>query len=197
MRKYIKIILLLGILFVCMVCIKSYAQSPYKSSVGGFSPYPATAVGPSFKAFFTDNVAFQTDILFRAVFTCGVTEKGSEGVLYFLLESATNVVYQKKFKDKKKYELFWFTGGGVNFGYQFQGYGKFGTNAMVGFELCAKKIPLAFQMDVRPGYAMLFSPDGSSIEIPWIFGYRYIHKSPWSHLDWLITFTFRYTFKEK
>jgi len=174
----------------------TFSLSPYRASVGGIL-YPSLAVGPSFKTFLTNNVAFQTDILFRAIFTSGVTKEGSEGVLYFLLETATNIMYQKKFKDKKTYELFWLIGGGISLGYQFQGYGKFGANAMIGFELCAKKIPLTFQMDLRPGYAMLFNLDGNPIEIPWIFGYRYIHKNPWSHFDWLIAFTLRYAFKEK
>ena len=171
-------------------------QAPYKSGVGGVL-YPSIAVGPSFKAFFTDNVAFQTDILFRAIFTGGVTKEGSEGVLYFLLETGINFMYQEKFKDKKTYELFWLMGGGVSLGYQFQGYGKFGANAMIGFELCAKKTPLSFQMDLRPGYAMLFNFENEPIEIPLIFGYRYTHKNPWSHFDWLIAFTLRYIFKKK
>jgi len=168
-------------------------QAPYKHSIGGM--VHAIAAGPSYKTFFAKNFAFQTDIFIKALFTGGVTKERYEEVLYFLLETSTNFMYQKKIKDYRKYELFWFMGGGVSFGYEFHGYGKFGTNAMIGLELCSKKIPLTFQMDLRPGYAMLFDIDGNPIEIPRFFWHRYKHKNPWSHFDWIIGFTLRYAIK--
>lgn len=197
MKKIKSIILIFVLAGLTVNCGKINAQAPYRASVGGVSPYPSTATGLSFKSFFTDNVAFQTDILFRATFTGYISKEVSDPILYFLLETNTNVMYQKKFKDKTTYELFWLMGGGVSLGYQLDGHGKFGVNAILGFELCAKKIPLAFQMDLRPAYAMLFNFNDRPIGTFAVFTDYYIDKNPWSHFDWLIAFTLRYTFKEK
>ena len=199
--KTLKLILAASIMFLlCISCERAMAQAPYKASVGGVL-YPSMAIGPSFKAFFTDHVAFQTDILYRVVVTGYVDKKSIRPMIYFLLESNTNVVYQRKFKDKANYELFWLLGGGMSLGFQFSSMtiksnfsenAKFGVNAMVGFELCAKKIPLAFQMDLRPGYAVIFNHGGNPIEV--LFNSI---DTPWHHFDWLLVFTLRYTFKTK
>jgi hypothetical protein len=174
----------------------SEITSPYRASIGGVV-YPSLAVGPSFKFFLTNHLALQTDILFRAVFTGCAVKDTFFPVLFFIFETRNNVIYQKKFKDKETYELFWFIGAGISLGCQFQGNGKFGVNTMMGLELCAKKIPLTFQFDLHPGYAMLFNLfnlDNRPIEV---FGTRGIDKNPWSYFDWLIAFTLRYTLKEK
>ena len=191
MKKFT--LIFLATILLCFSCEKLMAQAPYKASVGGIL-YPSLAVGPSFKVFLTNNIAFQTDMLFKAVFTGSINEGA---VLYFLLETNTNVTYQKKFKEKETYELFWLMGGGLSLGYQISGNGKFGVNTIMGFELCAKKIPLTFQMDLRPGYAMLFNMNGSPIETFSVFSSNYLDKNPWHHFDWLLGFTLRYTFKNK
>ena len=198
MKKIKKIsqlsILLLGMFYLCMICEKSYAQSPYKASVGGVL-YPSTAVGPSFKAFFTDKVAFQTDVFLKVVLAGGKDVDINRIVLAFYLSVETNVnfIYQKKIKEKENLELFWLTGGGVSLGYSWTpGSGKFGVNAIMGIEYVFKEKPLAIQIDFRPGYGLLFNSNYNYVEA--VF---FEHKNPWSHFDWLIAFTLRYTFKEK
>lgn len=179
------------------VGVHSEAQSPYRVSLGGV--VYGNALGPSLKVFLTNNIAIQTDILYKGVIT-GCTYNAF--ILYFLLETSTNVFYQKKFKEKDTYELCWLMGGGVSLGFQFNkfgfdfgdGNGKFGINAIMGFELCAKKIPLTFQMDFRPGYALLFNSGENLNTYGW---WSPPNKNPWSHFEWLIAFTFRYKFKNK
>ena len=172
-------------LFTYMVCVKSYAQSPYKASVGG-AVY-GIALGPSFKSFFTDKVAFQTDIFFKGTIT---GSKKDNFVLYFVLETDLNIMYQKKLKDK----LFGFIGGGVSHGYTFSENGKFGVNTIGGLEFVFKKIPLSIQLDLRPGYGLLYNVNNNPIPEDFFSSEL---KTPWSHFDWTIAFILRYTFKEK
>jgi len=101
-------------------------------------------------------------------------------------------MYQGKFKEKKYIDSFWLLGGGLSFGYTIEENGKFGANAIIGIELVNKKTPVAFQIDFRPGYGMLFSFDKTPV-----YAFFFSHKSPWHHFDWLIGFTIRYTFKKK
>ena len=156
-------------------------------------PY-SSIIGPSFKAFFTDKTAFQTDIFYK-IALAGTIEYGV--AIYTSVETNTNIVYQKKMKDKKFSELFGFIGGGVSVGYEiFDGNGKFGANAIVGLEYVFKNRPLAFQIDLRPGYGLLYSLDKRPIQVGWIFTPP-VGKNPWSHFDWSIGFTLRRTFKEK
>jgi len=51
---------------------KITSQAPYKASVGGIIPYTSLASGPSFKLFFTEDVAFQADIFVKGVLTAGI-----------------------------------------------------------------------------------------------------------------------------
>jgi len=164
------------------------AQSPYKMSIGGTLGFMATGV--SFKTFLTENVSLQSDILYKVTLTG--TKQFNFGV-YSAIEINTNVMYQKILKDKQNSELFWFIGGGISLGseimYAFNG--KFGANAIAGLEFVFKDKPLAFQMDLRPGYGMLFNSDKR------LNNGFYPNINPWSHFDWLIGFTLRYTFKNK
>ena len=169
------------------------AQAPYKASVGGMLP-SFFALGPSAKFFFSERIAFQADILWRDGFTIGKDMDWNERglALYLGLETNLNFIYQKKLKEKKKSELFWFTGGGISFGYTLANNGKFGANAIVGLEYVFNNAPIALQIDFRPVYGMLFTFDKSPIH-----GFFFRHESPWSHFDWLLGFTLRYTFKKK
>jgi hypothetical protein len=170
------------------------SQPPYRASVGGITPYTSLAFGPSFKAFFTDQVAFQTDIFFKEILTAGKDVYINETAFAFYLSVETNVnfIYQKKIKEKAVSELFWLIGGGVSLGYSLTPVsGKFGVNAIVGLEYVFKKKPLAIQIDFRPGYGLLFT------------NYAYVEamfttlKNPWSHFDWFIGATLRYAFNNK
>ena len=191
-------VLVVGILFVASSCNKTMAQVPYKASIGGMPLYASTALGPSFKAFFTDNVAFQTDIFFKGIFTAGIDTKSNEisFALYISAETNINFYYPKKLKEKNSFDLFWLTGGGISLGHQsgfgFIGGGKFGINAILGMEYVFKNKPLAIQIDFRPGYGLLFNSNNDYVET--LF---YTYKNPWHHYDWLMGCTLRYTFKEK
>ena len=188
--KKIILILIIGIL-LCFSCENAMAQAPYKASIGGV--HTITGIGPSFKAFVADNVTIQTDLLFRASFPIYKEKNDVSLGLIVLIEQNTNIMYQKKFKDKPKSELFWFIGGGVSLGYQvFVGNAKFGVNAISGFEWIFKKIPLAIQLDLRPGYGMLFH-SGENLNSSWFIS----DTNPLHHFDWMIGFTIRRTFNKK
>ena len=171
------------------------AQEPYKASVGGLlAPF---AVGVSSKFFFCEHLAFQADILQKTGFTfgknIGYNDYGLR--LYWDLETNLNFVFQKKLKEKKISELFWFIGGGTSFGYTIKDIdGKFGVNAIVGLEYLFKNCPMAIQIDFRPGYGMLFSFDKTDKYVNQFWSRQL---SPWSHFDWMIGFSIRYTFKKK
>ena len=192
--KYIRLFFLATIAFLLSVaCLKSYAQSPYKASVGGI--VYGLALGPSFKAFFTNHVAFQTDMFLKGVLSAGkdVNTNRIGFAPYLSVETNVNLIYQKKIKEKTYTELFLLAGGGVSLGYSWTpGSGKFGINAIMGLEYVFKNIPLAIQIDLRPGYGLLFNSNYKYVDA--IF---FTHNNPWSHFDWCIPLTFRYSFKEK
>jgi hypothetical protein len=172
------------------------AQVPYRGSIGGMLPYTSNAQGPSFKAFFNENVAFQTDLLFKVAFTGGkdVKENRNTFVFYFSIEANVNIVYQKKLKEKEKTDLYWLIGGGMSLGHQlFLSNGKFGLNTIIGLEYVYKKKNISLQFDVRPGYGLLYNLSETNINTPLIS----FSKNPWSHFDWMMGLTLRYTFKDK
>ena len=181
-----KQILIAGIL-LCLSCGKTTAQAPYSASAGGL--LGINAGGFSSKFFFTDNVAFQSDILCKVTLT---KVYGGNLVFYPALETNSNLMYQKKIKNKKSSEQFGFIGGGINLGCVPAGYGKFGVSAIIGLEYVFRKKPLAIQIDFRPGYGLLFHY-GEEMAIP-LFNRI---ESPWSHFDWMFGFTLRRTYKEK
>ena len=168
------------------------ARVPYKVSVGAMASY--FAIGFSSKFFFCKHTAFQTELLWKGVFSPYKDDYYNEIFLaaYVNLETNLNIIYQKKIKEKKNSELFCLVGGGTSFGYDFTVRGKFGLNTIVGLEYVFKKKTLAIQIDFRPGYGMLFTFDGSDVKESFSS-----HKTPWHHYDWLIGFTLRYVFKKK
>ena len=177
-------------ILLCLSCYNTMAQAPYKASIGGLLGY--LGMGTSFKTFFTEHISFQTDIFGKLVLTMQADESNLGAALYPALELNTNVMYQKRIKERKKSELFWVIGGGLSLGCDLlHGNGKFGANVIIGWEYVFKNKPLAFQIDLRPGYGMLFN-SGDILK-------EGLHPAinPWHHFDWLVGFTFRYAFKEK
>lgn len=140
--------------------------------------------GVSIKTFLTDNFAYQTDIFYGAK----ITRTKIDGIVaYLAVESNTNVMYQKKLKEKKKSELYGLIGGGISLGCGvLQSFGKFEVNTIIGLEYVWKNSPLSFQIDFRPGCGMLFLGKGLA---PY-------SKDPFFHFDWLLGITLRYTFKK-
>ena len=196
--KKIKIILIASILLF-LFCHNAMTQTPYKASVGGMIS-PVISMGVSCKTFFADHVAFQVDFLHKGIYTVYVKNYSPpylrDVLIYGALEQNTNVMYQKRIKDQKKSELFWFCGGGVSVGFatpNSRTFGKFGANAIMGLEFVFKKTPLSIQIDLRPGYGILsyLSPP----KYPTIIGGETIYTI--HHFDWLVGFTLRYAFKEK
>jgi hypothetical protein len=172
---------------------KEKAQPPYKASVGGIMPYTSLAFGPSFKTFFTEKVAFQTDIYIKGVLSAGKDISINKIVFapYLSVETNMNFFYQTNMKDKESCVLFWLMGGGISLGYSWTpGGGKFGINTIMGLEYKFKKKPLTIQIDFRPGYGLLFNSNYDYVEA--IFT---TFKNPWSHFDWFIGGTLRYTLK--
>jgi hypothetical protein len=168
----------------CMV----KAQIPYRAGIGGMylPAIPAMGVGGvSFKTFLTEHAAFQTDIYLKMMLTGDI----KHGVaIYTSYVSNTNIMYQKTLKEYTNCNLFWIMGGGVSLGFTFIGNAKFGANAIMGLEYVFLKKRFAIQMDLRPGYGILFSSYSrlNGVAIP--------DKNPWSHFDWYMGVTFRYTF---
>jgi hypothetical protein len=187
MKKFY--ILLTAVFLLLLPCDNVMAQALYKASVGGMiSPIPPVG-GFSFKTFFTNKIAFQTDIFFKTMLT-GTVKEGY--ALYSSCVINPDLLYQNKIKEMENSYLFWLAGGGVSFGTTMVGDIKFGTNVMMGIELVFKKNPLAIQIDIRPGYGMLFTfkEEFNNLFLP-------SNKNPWHHFDWLIGCTFRYTLKKK
>jgi len=185
-------LLLTAIILLCLPCNEVMAQAPYKASVGGMLP-SLLALGPSSKFFFSEHLAFQVDILYKITLTGVISENRIYfGGVYPTVELNISMMYQKKIKEKKASELFWFIGGGLSLGCEVLGpNGKFGANAILGLEFVFKNSPIALQIDMRPGYGMLFN-SGDKLN-----DYFFIPvTNPWSHFDWLIGITLRYTFKE-
>ena len=187
--KKIKLILIAGIL-LCLSCEKIMAQMPYKSSVGGVicPTVPFMGVGGlSFKSFSTNHIVYQTDIYLKIMMTA--YGEGTLLAFYTSCVTNTNVMYQKKVKNSN---WFWFMGGGVSMGFTLLGDAKFGANIITGVEYVFDKKPLAIQMDIRPGYGILFSSFSKIGDNGWL-----PEDNPWHHFDWMAGFTLRYTFKGK
>ena len=176
-------------ILLCFSCEKLMAQAPYKASVGGMISYLPVVGGFSLKTFITKEFSFQTDIYFKTMLTGGIHEGYA---IYSSCVINPNFMYQNKMKELKQSELFWFLGSGVSFGFTMKGCVKFGANAIMGIEYIFFNTPLSIQIDMRPGYGMLFS---FSNEFNNLFLSN--DKNPWHHFDLMIGFSIRYTFKNK
>ena len=180
-----KQIVIAGIL-LCLFCGKITAQAPYRVSAGGMP----LGIGPSFKFFLKDKVAFQSDILLRETITGGYIDNELYPAFHATLETNSSLMRQKKLKDKKSSELFGLIGGGISLGYAIESGGKFGVNAIFGLEYVFRNGITSIQIDLRPGYSVLLNY-GGEINLPWNS-----FKSPWSHFDWMFGITFRRIHKD-
>jgi hypothetical protein len=164
-------------------------KMPYKMGVG-LNVLSAEAV--SFKMFLSPTLALQAELGYKWTITSFRTSAYGYGYSYRYsgyigsLELNPNLFYQKEIKDWKFARLDWFAGGGVSIGYAFGSRGKFGINAGGGAELTFHKIPLAVQMDFRPGYGLLFGRGAQ---------YYYGDKKTFSYFDWGLNISVRYLFK--
>ncbi len=186
MKKYAILLLLLAMTIPAL-----QAQSENRSSVG---INLQGSLGLSAKAMLTDHLFLMTDINFRPC----ITGDTKSGVLYlFWLESSANIFYQKKFKETSQANIFWFAGGGISGGWDFfDSLIKLGVNTIAGFEFGLKRVPLSFQLDLRPGYGLFLAPDGKpnpDRNAPWFTP----NVVPFSFFDWSYVFSIRYTFNNK
>ncbi|MBQ7489391.1 MAG: hypothetical protein IJT51_02595 [Bacteroidales bacterium] len=171
-----KIYLLLSLFFMIFLPFQNIeAQKPYNHSVGGVG---GNMFAISYQTYLLDNLALGTDFGVKLVYTNGEGFAGSD---IMTLEVNPNLMYSKKFKNNLN-GLF---GGGISLGYnflanQFQPViaGKFGFNALVGFEYMFN-IPLVLQADIRPGYGVQFRAN----------------EDAWHFFDWGVCVSLRYTFK--
>ena len=183
MKRKIKV-LLASILLLSMAAV-SYAQ-PYK---GGIGIVTGNMYGVQGKLFLTPKLALQADLAWKiGIYPYSYHDFVAIGMPDFELNP--NLLYQSNIKEWGWGQLDWFAGGGISLGcayWQIYNYdvssggyvfvGKFGVNAIGGVELSLSKIPLAFAVDLRPGYGLLFD--------------RY---NPISYFDWAATASVRYCF---
>jgi hypothetical protein len=163
---------------------------PYKMAIG-INALSTEAV--SFKMFLSPKLTFQVELGYKWTVTSVRTSiydyysgysYNYRGSGYIgTLELNPNLFYQQAIKDWKFARLDWLAGGGVSIGYAFGSRGKFGINAGGGAELIFHKIPLAVQMDFRPGYGMLFGRGAQ---------YFYSDKKVFSYFDWGLNISARY-----
>lgn len=173
---------LLLMVAVAMIFGQLQAQAPYKHGIGGVV---GSFNGFTYKTFFTDHLALSVDLGNSFIVTAG--EYVSNIDLY-TLQLNPNLMYQGHFVAG----LYGLIGGGVSLGWNWGPYkyiddrwvgrrdvreiGKFGVNAIMGLEY-KFNIPLALQLDFRPGYGLLFTDDPG-----------------WNHFDWNLSLSVRYAF---
>ena len=173
---------LLLMVAVAMICGSLQAQAPYKHGIGGMV---GSFNGFTYKTFFTDHFALEADLGVSIIRTAGEHSDWAGSVDLYTLQLNPNVMYQGHFVAG----LYGFAGGGVSLGWNFGPYrysdfgrtyvreiGKFGINAILGLEY-KFNIPLALQLDFRPGYGLLFTDDPG-----------------WNHFDWNLSLSVRYAF---
>ncbi len=179
MKFFSKQILLIAVLLVAAVAAQ--AQKPYKHSVG---LSVGSFEGVSYKVFLTNEVALQADLGFRMLRT-QVGGHGYSGAdSFYTFEVNPNALYQSSITGWNWGGVAWFAGGGMSlglahdFGASGPTFGKWGFNAIGGAELGLDDAPLAFSLDFRPGYGVLFHGD----------------YDPISFFDWALVAGIRYTF---
>ncbi|MDR2084544.1 MAG: hypothetical protein LBP67_06080 [Bacteroidales bacterium] len=186
--KPVKFFLIISILF-CVFTQETVAQYPYKSSIGG-SMF-VNVIGPTFKCFFSDNIAFQSDIYWKVIVSPYKANDNWDPAIQPVVEADANLMYQKRLKYLHNAELFYFVGGGINGGYS--GCTKLGINTIFGLEFVSLRKPIAFQLDLRPGYGILIkSNDNDNVGF-----FLPEFERQWSFFDWVFGCTIRYTFKRK
>jgi len=179
-----------GILMLSMSTL--YAQ-PYK---GGIGAVVGTTYGVDGKVFLSPKLALQADFGWKFGWFPFWYSTYRYSHYMSNLELNPNLLYQSNIQEWGWGQLDWFVGGGFSLGYALglynynyyyynynyyrYGAGKFGVNAMGGVELALKKVPLAFSVDFRPGFGLLFSKNTT---IP--------------YFDYCLNASIRYCFKNK
>ena len=187
MKRKIKV-LVASILLLSMTAV-SYAQ-PYK---GGVGLVVGNLYGVQGKLFLTPKLALQADLAWKL----GTYPSNYHLHLSYYIsdfELNPNLLYQSNIAEWGWGQLDWFVGGGLSFGCAFVSWdynryhyisghyfgsaaaGKLGVNAIGGVELSLSKVPLAFAVDLRPGYGLVFRDWGIS------------------YFDWGVTASVRYCF---
>jgi hypothetical protein len=170
--------------FIVLASVSSFAQSrfdaaPYDNAVGttvGFMN------GLKFKTFPTDHLAIQFDLGYRFMWDY------MNNYVPAILSFNPNVMYESS----AGYGFYWFVGGGLNIGASLPKYYYysetdnrymgghcanfvFGLNAIGGVEYKFNNIPLALQVDARPGF-FLFA--NNKYHSPYIlFDYSFLNIS--------------------
>lgn len=196
MKKSIKNVLLLFIVTVMILpCVKSQNENngkkstslsgrAYNAAVGGIL-YGAGA-GATFKMPIAEKCYVEVDLTASA----GLSLKTFK-MERAIVEVNPSVMFQNKIKELINSDLYWFVGGGISVGYEMlYSCGKIGTNALIGLEFVHQTIPFSFQLDLRPGYGMLFNPD-------YVSNVREggPKKMPHHLFDLMIGLSFKYTFR--
>ena len=186
---------------VALFSINAMAQHEIGVVVGSLD-------GVSYKYWFNDALALQTDLAFGI--TKGAGNEYSQGkkqwdqtisASIWDFSIRPNVLYHWGLPANFKI----YTGGGISFGMEklmsitYKGYtygiygnssynklyGKFGVNALVGASYDLQAIPLVFALDFRPGYGLGFRGKET------VNGYE-IAAHHFSYFDWSIAFAVRY-----
>lgn len=152
--------LILVILFVILVCAAAFGQTrqnaaPYNNAIGATVGF-VNAV--SFKNFPTNNFAIQLDLGYRFLWDYGYNHVPT------IISFNPNFMYERAAKNG----FYWFIGAGFNIGgtlayrgyypnearYDYYNHGNFvfGVNVIGGAEYKFERIPLALQVDARPGF---------------------------------------------
>ncbi|MBQ4434407.1 MAG: hypothetical protein II894_09655 [Bacteroidales bacterium] len=157
--------LILVILFVSLVCAAAFGQTrqnaaPYNNAIGATVGF-VNAV--SFKNFPTNNFAIQLDLGYRFLWDYGYNHVPT------IISFNPNFMYERAAKNG----FYWFIGAGFNIGgtlaygrhydyepgphsltwydYYYHSNFVFGVNVIGGAEYKFERIPLALQVDARPG----------------------------------------------
>jgi hypothetical protein len=153
------------------------AQAPYKMSIGGIV---GNMEGASFKLFFADKLAFQTDLGVKFVTAQLSDEPNHNSATPFsTFEVNSHVMFENNIKSSETGQLLWFIGVGASIGYQFEKNGKFGGNIISGIEYSLVNTPISLQIDYRPGFGMLFRQNAIQ-----------------PYFDWGFALSMRYNFKK-
>ena len=174
MKRKVLIISLLA-LFSCTVSMAQVRSdaAPYDNAIGGTIGFMN---GASFKTFPTNHFAIQLDLGYRFIFD--------------YLDEYTKVPIVLTFNPNFMYEaacgngFYWFIGGGFNIGgtlphpqhagRYYHGNFVFGVNAFGGAEYKFANIPLALQVDARPGFFLFANPHLKAFEL---FDYNFFNVS--------------------
>lgn len=171
MKRKVLIISLLA-LFSCTVSMAQVRSdvAPYNNAIGGTVGFMN---GVSFKTFPTNHFGIQLDLGYRFIVDY------EYNAVPIVLTFNPNFMYEKACGNG----FYWFIGGGLNLGatlphhrvgWYDHSYFVFGVNVFGGAEYKFANIPLALQVDARPGFFLF----GNRYHDPYIlFDYNFLNIS--------------------